>query len=996
MLHRLSCVAHPCARRLLYGSVRVVYSAMTYSSVTLALLLATPAAARHAPNPAQLAKRIHRLQGAIRSEHYARLRRAIRDLEKNTPIDRDAAKELHKQLGQLETAKTHRTRVKTHPARAYRKPRRGKYREPSEKEAKPPKVPTRRGLFAREHWRRFTPERRSRALGLTKRNSWIAKESPQHLPIAEFDGIRRMRQFYKQPRYIDGVIAETMGRRKATELTRRLDELMQLTERGTQHLFADRVTLLYPDTPITPKDVRHFDTAYRDLLEDAAFVFVQSYEFTKADDITLINNLADQGVPVYAVVGDAPPDSPAAKAWSARSSNVNFVESHQENQGSGREYRIDHNKGLFVVKKDGSVACITGGINRNELSHYNIDMAQLLEGGNVGLDVLGGMLRDYLRAGGRIRTKDFKRRQVAKAIEHMIKARRKNNAVSIEVAATSSAIMGYGEELTVRQIRARLRRGTPLYISGGAFAQSLPAIGIDTYAAAAKNGQRIVVIQEPDIDANHKSILKERDEALRAAGVEITQVGALMIDNSIENLVFDVLDRSARDGENVTVASFANSSGNTTRKIIETSKALRSKRKTLTMLSADLQIDREINAGANAKMLYSEDFRGHLMGVRDIPGPTDERGGRKLHGKLLVVHGTNDGKETGGYFLASSNLSRHGLEVNEERGMFVKSAPLAKELRAFLLKAKRRYGERLVPPHRFISNSKIKRRQSLTKRIVGRDTPLSDVVFIVLDYETDGFDLRHDTRPIEIAARAYSVGADGKSIREITAKVPSAFERLIHMGKDLYGREKQLADEISELTSIEASMLAYQEGLVPVTNDLVAWIRTVERQTGKTVVLTGHNLYAFDKRILNECCAVRGVRGNPYVDGDVADTLRASEKMRPGEPKSLQVLAEALGIDCSKFAMHRGTSDIIVTKLVFERQLKELAKTRGVKISDLRWGDIRDVFIPKTQAKHESDLLELGELPLIDAEFGLRGKADARQVLHALGDLESAESNEAR
>lgn len=914
-----------------------------------------------------------------------------------------------------------------------------------------PKTPDFVGIFNQPHWKQLRSEQRFNALGLVSGDGTVSRPlATEYTPTPEdMDSIgRRKRVWRKAPRYLGGMLSPIFGNDKAAKLQGKLDQVLTPTEQGSYELHADKVTLLYPDTPITPSDKPRFKQVRADTIkaEDTAFVFVQSYEFTDQKAMKDIADVAKKGVPVYAVVGEVDADHPVHKIW-GKGSKVHWVASHKEEQGSGREFRIDHNKNTFVVKKDGSVIVFKGGINYNKLSSQNVDLGHMLEGGNVGLDVLDPMMRDYLRGGGKFEVKDLQK--ISGAIENMIEAKPKRGSIKVETAVTSSHLAGKGKAMSSADLDRELKKPGELFLSGESLLKALTPAGSrghekvaatrNALLEAAARGKRIVVSRHRDpekgraferevrkevkkavadakkemkdadpeklqriadaterrmravqpMSKEDRALLRELTEGWDELGVEFVTPATLYIDNSTENVMHRLVKEAAERGETIWQGAFANSDGNFTKRLIEASRKLEdvNPNAQVEVLSADLRIatdeddphGRQINNGSDARMMLNTKFNGEVTGIGEIPGPKDERGGRKFHMKVLASYREGKGKReaSGQYTLKSNNDSKHGFEVNEESSMTVYSPELAKEVIDFLDVAKKEYGTKLKPPFE-LADVDITERDTLTEKVVTPETTLRDMMFIVMDYETDGLSMHTDARITEKAATAYTLDDKGKKLTEVDIEgMPSQFNRLLNTGVDHYGNRKLIPKDIVELTHITNDMVEFAPSPEAVMNDFNNWVRTLEKKSGKTVMFVGQNFASFDRRAYNDHNGRKGIEGNPYMDGDVADTLRAIEKIHPGtEHKRLSEAILEEGIKPPPGRAHRANYDIKMNAMLFERQLQKLADGLTVEdrdgnaieltpklgdLADVRWGDIRHVFLSKAQLEEEAKAAAGGE-----------------------------------
>ncbi|MCB9557079.1 MAG: hypothetical protein H6707_13305 [Deltaproteobacteria bacterium] len=904
-------------------------------------------------------------------------------------------------LTTIEKAAKARGSFALYPRQDYLDPSRSQLRPPEKQRAvKPPKTPQPTGVFEPRAWQKLLPNQRARALGLVledgklSRPSVTAELNPVKLDDGQASsqlpqqGAHRRIVFRKAPRYVGGLVSFLFGGSEARQLNQSLDKVLSPTAEGSYDLFAEKVTLLYPNLPITPRGKKLYDTALAEQLKKAAFVFFESYQFTDNRAFDQIEAVANSGVPVYGIVGEVEAGTQVAERWATGKSKVNFVQARIDAQGKGREYRIDHNKKVFIVRKDGSVVVFGGGFNKNALSTQNFDLGHMIEGGTVGLGVINDLTRDFLRGGGKIDTKELA--PLKRALAKMINARKPRKAIRVELAVTSSSRVRSGRRLKLGELKSELRNDDNLYVCATTILDALQiGVGRSEQQArqvrreiklAAGRGKRIVVTIPPELASAERLQLSALTTDLGAVGVEVVEAGTIYVDNSTENVSHRLVAEAARRGESIWQGAFANSDGNFTRALLEASTVLKqlAPYQQVHVFSADLEIDqRKINAASNARLLMSRDFHGELIGISNIPGPRDEHGRpRKFHVKALVGYRRADryGPASGWYSLKSNNDSVHGFRVNEESSITVYSPELAREVIHFLKRAKVAYGKPLVQALR-LTRTPLEERQSLTRRIMQPTTKLKDTLFVVMDFETDGLSMMSDGRPIELAAAAYSLDAKTQRLVPLrTRSMAGEFSRLVHPGRDLYGREKRLSRIAADITKISDELVGYESSLVDVFNDFNGWIRTLEMQTGKTVMFVGHNFATFDRRQYNDFSRVRGIRGNPYIDGDVADTLSALKKplfervKQSGlkRPLSLGSSTKWLGIKWdAQDQAHRALGDVHANAKLFETQLRIIAgqeagllnklkqRRQPTDLGNAEWGEVREYFLPNTELRRE-------------------------------------------
>ena len=834
-----------------------------------------------------------------------------------------------------------------------------------------PAAPQPLGVFQPQLWQGIDPTGRARALGIQRGpGGRISAAGGARNGSALVKTIEKKRPVVarKVPSYLPALLPSLYGAEDAARLNAKLDRLLENDANGSHRLHAEKATLLYPETEITPAGAPRYRETLESLLasDDIAFVFSQTYEFTDKKLLELFRDVSKRA-PTYAIIGEVADNHPVHDLWApGRGGQVKWVRSHIDAQGKSREFRIDHNKNLMIVKKDGSVFIFKTGINNNTYSSQNIDIAVMLQGGNVALDALGHMIRDYLRAGGDLDPADLAK--LKPALTKMINYRPGAQAIPVETAISSSTSVGNPRGFTLPKLERALGGAGEITMSAGTLRKMIrqkPTI-VDQIANAARKGKRVVVLDEGGGD------LADVSGTLTGAGVEIVKPGTIYMDNSLESMTHRFIDQAAASGERIVHAAFADSDGKLARRIIKASESTQ-----VDEVFSRLVIQgRDINAGNATRYLWNERFGGTVTGIAQVPGPLDERGvGRKFHMKALAAYRPAKGgtPESGRVLIKSANDSVHGMRVNEESGFLISSPSLAKELMSFMDEAARRYGTKLSAPLP-ATKTRLEDRQSVTRRIPGKSTKLRDLIFLMGDWETSGFSAETDARPTEIAFKMYTLNPQGDGLMEVKPGklkgLPVDFHRRVNLGRDHYGEEMQLSPEVAEITGLSQPMLAYEPGPVEAMNELNRWIRLVEERTGKVVIFGGHNMAAFDRRMHNDFNRFEGVDGNPVQDGETLDTLVGLRSLEPnyqGTRKlfpTTQRWAKRVGQKLDASEAHHAYDDTVMAATLASMQLGHLAKKLG-PLRDKTWGDIREYFVPNKEleraGKAETAFGELGE-----------------------------------
>jgi hypothetical protein len=961
---------------------------------------------------------LSRLQAGLTTRSSVRLRRS-----------------LERAIEQAESALDLRPQFDGYQPRNYVHRERARRRRPSDtRRVKPPPVPTGSGLFALEHWRRLErPEQRARALGWQLRDGRIVRpqRTKRRVPALSSPIGRRRSEYRLTPTQVAGLLHFVFHADEAKALNRALDEIFQPTAEGSRVLFARRAQLLYPDDPELAAGGLSYERVVSSLLNDARFIFIQAPDLTDLALIRSIDSLAARGTPAYALLGDAALSSPARRVWESSESRVKAIATTREGLAVDRR-RVDFNKNLLLVTGRGEVVVVHGGSERAPQHGQDVELAVKLAGGNVGLDLLNSMLHDYLRSGGELELSDMLR--LRPALRRMIRATPPPSAIEVETAISSSHFAGWGQSFTPREIDIELnQRNDELFVRASCMVDALtvdrsrqvPGRSTPTeielrraaIARRAAEGKRIVVSRDPDLSQAKRKRLVALRPFLERAGVEIVDADTVYIDNSAANLLHRLIIDAANDGHDIVVSELVGDDANLAKRVGQASRLLKrhAKRRVEVYTHYAIRPDRSRSAHAAAEdetqgrfeaphgvlPLLRPEFHGRVWGVEEQP---DQRqpGGARLRARMLVSHRGRQGREkpAGWCVLASA----HGPKVDKGRVVAIKSARLAGEAARFFERLKEKRARKLKPGLR-LARTPLSRRPSLTRRIVENDTPVTGIAYVVADYESDRV-MRHDHRPTEIAAAVYRFDPVSNQLVPLDSpRIPTSFSRLMYAGKDALGRPRPLSKASELLSGITDATLAYQADGEEVHNDLVGWIRTVEKQSGLVPLLAGHNMSAHDKLLLNDALMLQGVATHPYLDGDVADTLRAVQQMYPSLPrKGLSAAAWRMFLDTepslpaahaqrlTRFwaclarlagpwpemrqavedgKHHRSSFDVVVTALLLERQLQALMTgwavpdgrrqpTRTILTPPLgpathvSWGDLRTFFITKKQRREEA------------------------------------------
>lgn len=780
--------------------------------------------------------------------------------------------------------------------------------------------------------------------------------------IDPFYGHTRNKEYRKLPLVLAGFFDKVFPKTKIRENTNALLETLVPTNRGTYNLYADKVQELYPDRKDSPKGSPTHLKTYLKSIKDAKFVWAHIYQLSNPAIYKALHEKAKTGVPVYLVVGSKEDSSQALNYFRDHRSKVKVVTSAQEYQGQDREFRIDHNKSLFTINAKGISEVIEGGINGGELSSQNIDTSYKFTGGNFALDVLNNLMFHTLRAEGTIHTKDIK--ILSSEIGNMLSRKPTKTSVELETAVTSSRVIGRGRIMDKTEILSKLKNKKSLVLDGTSALKALEEKGSDAVFAALqgalRRGKHIIFSMDSDMSTRKKKRLKSLSKELKDDGLEIFLSSAILVDNSIKNLAHSFVEEAVENNSNIYTAAFAHSDGAFNKKLVWASKELaeRGSKSQVHVTSPDLQINGvPINRNSTGSLLWAKDagyFKGTVTGVHYVDGPQSSKTGeRKWHSKLLIAEDK--------IMIGSANHSKIGFEASEERGVVIKDKAIAQRI----IKYKNNMEKRLLKNNWAKkleldlkrSKTKFEDRPSLTRDIPKEGSSLSDHVYIIMDLETDGLSQPTDGRITQMAAQAMEMDERGNLRNSNVGKnVSNEFNQFMSVGLDHYGRERKLDPRIKKLTDISENMLRYQPEMVDAFNRFNAWVRHVERTTGKTPILVMHNKN-FDHNMYNAWAATKGVIGNPVIsEKNVFCTLRGQEKFRvirsvkEGNPISTRVKLKAAkdswdeynGIPITDIdGLHRADVDMGATAAVFESQVKYAMKgirlVEEMQLRDLSW-----------------------------------------------------------
>ena len=184
-------------------------------------------------------------------------------------------------------------------------------------------------------------------------------------------------------------------------------------------------------------------------------------------------------------------------------------------------------------------------------------------------------------------------------------------------------------------------------------------------------------------------------------------------------------------------------------------------------------------------------------------------------------------------------------------------------------------------------------------------TPLSEIEFAVLDFETNGYPPQD--RAIEVGVACFRAGAETAS-----------FQTLIDPGTPI-------SPFVVRLTGIRPEELRGQPSFER------AWPDIEPLLEGR--VLVAHNL-PFDRRILR--CEVALMEQPRPVAADSLCTLKLARRLLPkGEPKSLDALAERFGFEFA--ARHRALDDARMAGRILFRLVELAAENVQMEtLEDLR------------------------------------------------------------
>lgn len=782
--------------------------------------------------------------------------------------------------------------------------------------------------------------------------------------VDPFYGNIRGKEYRKLPPVLTGFFETFFSKETLRKNTQKALELFTPTHQGTYELFADKVQELYPDRPDSPKGKATHLKTYLETIKNAKFVWAHIYQLSNPEIYKALHQKAQRGIPVYLVVGSESDSKQALDYFKSRNSKVKVVTSAQEYQGKDRQFRIDHNKTLFTINKNGITDIIEGGINGGELSSQNIDTSYRFTGGNFGLDVLNNLMFHTLRAEGRIALKDMER--LSDEVGRMLNRKKKSTSVELETAVTSSRVVGRGRIVNdASDILTKLKNKRSLVLDGKSALRILEGSDgtpklYESILGSLESGKHIIFSMDSDMTTRERRRLKKVSKDFKSLGLEILRSSDILVDNSVKNLAHTFVEDAVKEDSNIYTAAFAHSDGTFNKKLVWASKTLheRGSSSQVHVTSPDLHINGvPINQNSTGSLLWAKDaghFWGTVTGIHKVSGPlSDKTGERKWHSKLLISNTK--------VMIGSANHSKIGFEASEERGVVIKDKGIAKRVTDYTQKLQKQLikenGAKELTLDMQRAKKEFEKRPSLTKGIPKKGASLADHVYIIMDLETDGLSQPTDGRITQMAAQAMDMDSKGNlSKSNVGSNVSSDFNQFMSVGKDHYGRKRKLDPRIKKMTNITENMLRYQPEMVDAFNRFNAWVRHVEKTTGKTPILVMHNKN-FDHNMYNAWAATEGVTDNPVIsEKNVFCTLRAQEKFRvirsvkEKSPITRRVKLKAAKDSWDEYngialtdidGLHRADVDMGATASVFESQVKYAMKgvrlVEEMQLRDLGW-----------------------------------------------------------
>ena len=192
--------------------------------------------------------------------------------------------------------------------------------------------------------------------------------------------------------------------------------------------------------------------------------------------------------------------------------------------------------------------------------------------------------------------------------------------------------------------------------------------------------------------------------------------------------------------------------------------------------------------------------------------------------------------------------------------------------------------------------------------IVIRETDeyLKDMIYVVFDFETTGFNATSGDSIIEVGA-----------VKLLNGEIIDRFQELIDPGK-------KLATAITEVTGITNQDLKGKRSESEVIADFKEWIGNLP--------LVAHNAkfdVSFLESAYNKC-------GFLPLDNTVIDTLELSRALEPNVYRhSLSALVKRYEIPFDEESHHRADYDAEATALIFDKMIKKLDSLNYEKISDI-------------------------------------------------------------
>lgn len=725
------------------------------------------------------------------------------------------------------------------------------------------------------------------------------------------------------------------------------------------------VTPLFPNILVDPDGPESYEQSMMQAIREAQkLIVIEGYDLNREDLVDLLIQKAKEGVEVAALFDPVNTPREVKKGElleRLRAANLpNLHVAEYAIVPSTRKDGFDqilHTKKVITDTPDGSICEHSGGINFSPNSTKNIDFGWRTEGLAV-IDSLRHVIAHWTSTTGEFPidlTKVPDWNDVRSLAAKKARASKKLSA-EVEMASSGTRPMETPRTYSKRKLVERAQLGQKIIVS----AEDAMKPGVEkTLRMAVHNGSKVWVIEGEMSEADLERFATAK-KALKDAGIQVFRHDDVLVEESYLALVSRELDAAIENREPIEVAAFALTHAEILDRLIAAHDAGCEVR----VVVDDLEIDGNL---INKKALAQLSAAG--VPIRAVDADVKEEMARDWAGdeSQLKLHAKYIGIGQNRILAGSANFSENGMSNNVEDGRLVRSEAVAQSVSERMFEP---LWERAKPVEPFSLVSDEKRVPLLPR--VPVDTPVDELVFVVMDFETTGFVAKYDDRILQMSARAVRVDKQG------SVEVLGDFDQVVTPGTNLLGQPFAIPKRVANLIGLDPETLEAR-GAIPMREAMPDLVRFIQEQTkhGK-VVLAGQNLpfdlRFFDHTMSREALGIQAKEGvvHPTVDGPYVDCIDLSERVFPDETShNLDAHIERLGIEVTEdLPRHDAFADVVYTAEALGRLMAELEPET---LGDLLPPDLIELEKPTkvyasprkgASAPHELSLNDSGKLQI--------------------------------